>query len=71
MNVSSLSVATFATNPQYRIQVTVIDKKEPGDKNIVLSLMQKPQQGNRNEIRLHRTRLTIYKVFILNVLPLI
>uniref|UniRef100_A0A3P8NU39 Calpain catalytic domain-containing protein n=1 Tax=Astatotilapia calliptera TaxID=8154 RepID=A0A3P8NU39_ASTCA len=54
--------STFATNPQYRIQVTVIDKKEPGDKNIVLSLMQKPQQGNRNEIRLHRTRLTIYKI---------
>lgn len=71
MNVSSLSVATFATNPQYRIRVTVIDKKEPGDKNIVLSLMQKPHQGNRKEISLHRTRLTIYKVFILNVLPLI
>ncbi|CAI5643278.1 unnamed protein product [Oreochromis niloticus] len=52
---------TFATNPQYRIRVTVIDKKEPGDKNIVLSLMQKPQQGNRKEIRLHQTRLTIYK----------
>uniref|UniRef100_A0A3P8NTZ1 Calpain catalytic domain-containing protein n=1 Tax=Astatotilapia calliptera TaxID=8154 RepID=A0A3P8NTZ1_ASTCA len=54
--------STFATNPQYRIRVTVIDKKEPGDKNIVLSLMQKPHQGNRIEIRLHKTTLTIYKI---------
>uniref|UniRef100_A0A3P9DG87 Calpain-1 catalytic subunit-like n=1 Tax=Maylandia zebra TaxID=106582 RepID=A0A3P9DG87_9CICH len=54
--------STFATNPQYRIRVTVIDKKEPGDKNIVLSLMQKPHQGNRKEIRLHKTTLTIYKI---------
>ncbi|XP_063340760.1 calpain-11-like [Pelmatolapia mariae] len=53
--------STFATNPQYRIQVSVIDKKEPGDKNIVLSLMQKPHQGNRKEIRLHPAGLTIYK----------
>ncbi|CAI5643282.1 unnamed protein product [Oreochromis niloticus] len=52
---------SFATNPQYRIRVTVIDKKEPGDKNIVLSLMEKPQQGNRKEIRLDRYGLNIYK----------
>ncbi|XP_063340758.1 calpain-11-like [Pelmatolapia mariae] len=53
--------STFATNPQYRIRVTVIDKAEPEDKNIVLSLMEKPQQGNRKEIRLDRCGLTIYK----------
>ncbi|CAI5643294.1 unnamed protein product [Oreochromis niloticus] len=53
---------SFATNPQYRIQVTVIDKKELGDKNIVLSLMEKPQQGNRKEIRLDRYGLNIYKI---------
>ncbi|XP_045896695.1 calpain-1 catalytic subunit-like isoform X2 [Micropterus dolomieu] len=36
--------STFATNPQYRIQVTNIDKEEQGDKNVFLSLMQKPLQ---------------------------
>ncbi|CAI5643293.1 unnamed protein product [Oreochromis niloticus] len=54
--------STFATNPQYRIQVSVIDKLEPEDKNILLSLMEKPQQDSRNEIKLNPIGLTIYKV---------
>ncbi|XP_005462383.1 calpain-1 catalytic subunit-like [Oreochromis niloticus] len=54
--------STFATNPQYRIQVSVIDKLEPEDKNILLSLMEKPQQDSRNEIKLNSIGLTIYKV---------
>ncbi|TKS82846.1 Calpain-11 [Collichthys lucidus] len=52
---------TFATNPQYRIQVTVIDEKEQGDVNILLSLMQKPQQENRKEIRTFPMALTLFK----------
>ncbi|XP_063340759.1 calpain-8-like [Pelmatolapia mariae] len=53
--------STFATNPQYRIQVSVIDKEEPEDKNILLSLMQKPQQGQRRQRRFYPVGLTIYK----------
>lgn len=62
----SSPVGTFATNPQYRIQVTVIDEKEQGDVNILLSLMQKPQQENRKEIRTFPMALTLFKVCILN-----
>ncbi|CAI5643295.1 unnamed protein product [Oreochromis niloticus] len=54
--------STFATNPQYRIQVSVIDKEEPEDKNVLLSLMQKPQQGQRRQRRFYPIGLTIYKI---------
>ncbi|XP_022594433.1 calpain-A-like [Seriola dumerili] len=58
----SLSNSTFATNPQYRIQVTIINKQEKEDKNILLSLMQKPQQENRKERQSHPIGVTIFKV---------
>ncbi|XP_030602851.1 calpain-2 catalytic subunit-like [Archocentrus centrarchus] len=54
--------STFASNPQYRIQVSVLDKEEPEDTNILISLMEKPQQRCRNEIRLYPVRLAIYKI---------
>ncbi|KAI4814305.1 hypothetical protein KUCAC02_003505 [Chaenocephalus aceratus] len=43
----SLSNRSFETNPQYRMKVNIIDKSEKEDKNIVLTLMQKPRQENR------------------------
>ncbi|KAG7224601.1 hypothetical protein INR49_011354 [Caranx melampygus] len=58
----SYSNSTFATNPQYRIQVKIINKEEKEDKNILLSLMQKPQQGeNRKERRSHPIGLSVVK----------
>ncbi|XP_070773744.1 calpain-2 catalytic subunit-like [Enoplosus armatus] len=53
---------TFATNPQYRIQVAIIDEQEQGDKNVLLSLMQKPQQQYRKKTRSFPIGLTIYQV---------
>lgn len=62
---SSLPAATFSTNPQYRIQVKIINKEEKEDKNILLSLMQKPQQGEkRKERRSHPIGLSVVKVYI-------
>ncbi|KAM9728566.1 calpain-1 catalytic subunit-like [Menidia menidia] len=58
----SINNQTFATNPQYRIQVTIIDKEDPEDHNILLSLMQKPQQKYRTKRRFYPTGLTIFKV---------
>uniref|UniRef100_A0A4W6FN14 Calpain catalytic domain-containing protein n=2 Tax=Lates calcarifer TaxID=8187 RepID=A0A4W6FN14_LATCA len=58
-NVNS---STFATNPQYRIQVTILDKDEKEDQNILISLMQKPEQGHRKKRRLNPVGLTLFKV---------
>ncbi|XP_035522743.1 calpain-2 catalytic subunit-like [Morone saxatilis] len=58
----NVNKSSFATNPQYRIQVTIIDEKEQGDKNILLSLMQKPLQQNRKSISSYPIGLTIFKV---------
>ncbi|XP_035034950.1 calpain-1 catalytic subunit [Hippoglossus stenolepis] len=58
----SIADTTFETNPQYRIQVSVIDEKEPGDKNILISLMQKPQMLNRLQERFYPAGLAIFKI---------
>ncbi|XP_040006964.1 calpain-1 catalytic subunit-like [Xiphias gladius] len=58
-NVNS---STFETNPQYRIQVSIINKEEPEDKNILLSLMQKPQQQYRKKTRFYSIGLTVFKL---------
>ncbi|XP_050924163.1 calpain-1 catalytic subunit [Lates calcarifer] len=60
-NVNS---STFATNPQYRIQVTILDKDEKEDQNILISLMQKPEQGHRKKRHLNPVGLTLFKVCI-------
>ncbi|XP_037605083.1 calpain-1 catalytic subunit-like [Sebastes umbrosus] len=55
--------SSFATNPQYRMQVTIIDEEEQGDKNIFLSLMQKPQQQQkRKSVQSYPIGLTVYKI---------
>ncbi|KAM7374440.1 hypothetical protein PAMP_007097 [Pampus punctatissimus] len=43
----NLGYSSFATNPQFRIQVTKINKEEEEDKNILISLMQKPLAESR------------------------
>ncbi|XP_061595740.1 calpain-1 catalytic subunit-like [Cololabis saira] len=53
---------TFYTNPQFRIQVKIIDKTEPGDKNMLLSLMQKPEGEHRLKKRFHPIGVVVYKV---------
>lgn len=63
VNVSP--VDTFAKNPQYRIQVTKTEG-EQGDKNILFSLMQKPQEQYRNQNKSYPIGLTIFKVCNLN-----
>ncbi|XP_061596717.1 calpain-1 catalytic subunit-like [Cololabis saira] len=62
----SLNNSTFYTNPQFRIQVKIIDKTEPGDKNMLLSLMQKPEGEHRLKKRFHPIGLTVFKVRFLN-----
>lgn len=58
------SYSSFATNPQYRIQVTKIDRAEDKDNNILLSLMQKPRVDSRKDAqdRFFPIALTVYKV---------
>ncbi|XP_041658186.1 calpain-1 catalytic subunit-like [Cheilinus undulatus] len=58
----SPSNSTFHTNPQYRIEVTKIDRTEVNDQNILLSLMQKPKVQNRKEQRSYPIGVTVYKV---------
>ncbi|KAM3601275.1 uncharacterized protein V6R79_010153 [Siganus canaliculatus] len=57
----SLSNSTFETNPQYRIEVSKIDRTEDEDKNVLVSLMQIPQQRRRKDARSHPIGITIFK----------
>ncbi|XP_062288529.1 calpain-2 catalytic subunit-like [Scomber scombrus] len=58
------STGSFAKNPQYRINVTKINKKEENDMNILISLMQKPQLEGRKDAqkRYHAINISVYKV---------
>ncbi|KAG7516254.1 calpain-1 catalytic subunit-like [Solea senegalensis] len=56
-----MSEVMFETNPQYRIKVATNDKTQPGDKNLMLSLMQKPQV-KRSRTRCYPIALTIVKL---------
>nr|XP_019952908.1 PREDICTED: calpain-1 catalytic subunit-like [Paralichthys olivaceus] len=58
----SITDSTFEENPQYRIQVSIIDENEPGDKNILICLMQIPQAMNRLQERFYSAGLTIFKI---------
>uniref|UniRef100_A0A667WZX6 Calpain catalytic domain-containing protein n=1 Tax=Myripristis murdjan TaxID=586833 RepID=A0A667WZX6_9TELE len=52
---------TFSKNPQYRLKVKEIDRTEKEDKNVLLSLMQKPPQRNRTKARYNPIGLTLYQ----------
>ncbi|XP_049895123.1 calpain-1 catalytic subunit-like [Epinephelus moara] len=56
------SYPSFETNPQYRVQVTKIDRDEKEDKNVLFSLMQKPQQQHRKGQTSYPIAVTVYKV---------
>nr|XP_040036652.1 calpain-2 catalytic subunit-like [Gasterosteus aculeatus aculeatus] len=58
----NMSYSTFEANPQYRLQVTKINKEEQNDQNIFLSLMQKPQKQNRKTTKTHPIGLTVFKI---------
>ncbi|KAM3869258.1 calpain-1 catalytic subunit-like [Diretmus argenteus] len=57
----NISEDTFSRNPQYRIKVKKIDREEVDDKNVLLSLMQKPDQRHRNKNKLNAIGLSIYQ----------
>uniref|UniRef100_A0A673BSV4 Calpain catalytic domain-containing protein n=1 Tax=Sphaeramia orbicularis TaxID=375764 RepID=A0A673BSV4_9TELE len=52
---------TFYKNPQYRIQVSNINKTEVEDKNVLISLMQKGQHQNRKSAKNYPIGMTIFK----------
>ncbi|XP_053703548.1 calpain-2 catalytic subunit-like [Synchiropus splendidus] len=57
----SPSNSTYSDNPQYRL--TVKDTRDAADDmNIVISLMQVPQQQRRNDARFHPIGTAVYKV---------
>ncbi|XP_063751381.1 calpain-1 catalytic subunit-like [Eleginops maclovinus] len=58
----SMSNRSFDTNPQYRMKVSIIDKEEKKDKNIVLTLMQKPREENRKRHSTYAIGLTVFKL---------
>ncbi|XP_067464406.1 calpain-1 catalytic subunit-like [Thunnus thynnus] len=60
----NVSYSSFRTNPQFRIQVTKIDRDEEKDNNILISLMQKPREENRRDAkqRHHPIGITVFKV---------
>ncbi|XP_054482567.1 calpain-9-like [Anoplopoma fimbria] len=58
----NFSYDSFAKNPQYRLKVSKINKEEQSDKNIFLSLMQKPQQQNRKRINNYPIGLNLFKI---------
>ncbi|KAJ4930057.1 hypothetical protein JOQ06_019071 [Pogonophryne albipinna] len=58
----SLSNRSFETNPQYRMKVNIIDKSEKEDKNIVLTLMQKPRQENRKRQSTYPIGISVFKI---------
>lgn len=51
MNCFTDLVGSFWTNPQYRIKVTSDDCEKSGEKNILISLMQKPDKRNRRLVQ--------------------
>uniref|UniRef100_H3DFF7 Calpain catalytic domain-containing protein n=1 Tax=Tetraodon nigroviridis TaxID=99883 RepID=H3DFF7_TETNG len=57
-----LSDYTFHQNPQYRIQVAEENEEEKGSRNVLFSLMQKPQRSRRNKSRFFPIGLNIFKV---------
>lgn len=66
MNHLHLTVraGTYWTNPQYRIKVTNDDSEKTGEKNILLSLMQKPDKRNRRLVQNLHIGFSVFEVSI-------
>ncbi|KAM9355503.1 calpain-1 catalytic subunit-like [Pholidichthys leucotaenia] len=53
---------TFWTNPQYRVQICGEYSEKSGEKNILVSLMQKPDKRNRHLVQILHIGFTIFEV---------
>ncbi|XP_042244669.1 calpain-3-like [Thunnus maccoyii] len=54
--------ASFWTNPQYRVQIHGGNLWKDGEKNVLVSLMQKPDKRNRHLVQNHHIGFSIYEV---------
>ncbi|XP_078142886.1 calpain-1 catalytic subunit-like [Centroberyx gerrardi] len=52
----------FWTNPQFRVRVKAVEGESKGDRNVLLSLMQKPDEEHRSKVKHHSIGFTIYQV---------
>ncbi|XP_070700171.1 calpain-2 catalytic subunit-like [Pempheris klunzingeri] len=52
----------FWTNPQYRLTVKAVEGDYQGDRNVLLSLLQKPDEEYRSKVKYHAMGFIIYKV---------
>ncbi|XP_071377859.1 calpain-2 catalytic subunit-like isoform X2 [Centroberyx affinis] len=52
----------FWTNPQYRVRVKAVEGESKGDRNVLLSLMQKPDEEYRSKVKYHYMGFIIYQV---------
>ncbi|XP_074528553.1 calpain-2 catalytic subunit-like [Halichoeres trimaculatus] len=59
---SDFSAKEFWTNPQYRVTVKAVEGNQKGDKNVLLSLMQKPDEEHRSEVTYHSIGLAVFLV---------
>ncbi|XP_034539822.1 calpain-2 catalytic subunit-like [Notolabrus celidotus] len=56
------STEEFWTNPQYRVTVKAVEGDNEGDKNVLLSLMQKPDEEYRRKITYHSIGFSVFLV---------
>lgn len=62
VTTSHFSSEEFWTNPQYRLKVKALEEWSEGDKNVLLSLLQKPDEEYRSKVEYHHIGFLIYKV---------
>ncbi len=62
VTTSCFSSEEFWENPQYRLTVKAVDGENKGDKNVLLSLLQKPDEEYRSKVTYHAMGFIIYKV---------
>lgn len=53
---------SFWTNPQYHIKVAKKDLEKKEEKNILVSLMQKPDKRNRRLVKTLHIGIAVYEV---------
>lgn len=58
---------SFSKNPQYRIEVPDLGNWKEGEKNILISLMQKPKVSNRKSNQSYPIGMTVFKVCCLRL----
>lgn len=64
--------ASFWTNPQYRVKIDKLFTEcsmEQGDKNMLVSLMQKPDKRNRRLVQNLHIGFTVFEVYFTLLFP--